>query len=280
MLVVWIASVGNDGRFIAVAVAQFGVAFSPRRILVVRHAPSCSEVLPGIVVFPVRPFLDPLHSGHLGPTDEFMAGFGLCSQCKRHVREVRPGPRGAGDQEVVQPHPARFEGQVAGVELHGRVEVEFRSEVIEHERRAFAGKRAQIFDLLLPKFHGLNAVAVRRRSARPPLDMVRYFRSDVARPFVDDGGDPRRVKGRVQMVGEALDKLLGVGRVLERVPDPRAGVVVVVVVELSEVGDVVVGGTAEAAVEVGENEPPLAARLGFPQDDVVAPAAVARPDFR
>ena len=81
------------------------------------------------------------------------------------------------------------------------------------------------------------------------------------------------------MVGEALGKLLGVGCVFQRVPDPRAGIVVVVVIELREVGDVVVGGTTETTVEVGEDETPLAARLRFPQDDIVAPAAVARPDF-
>ncbi len=63
-------------------------------------------------------------------------------------------------------------------------------------------------------------------------------------------------------------------------PDPCAGVVVVVVLGLGETVDVVVGGTAEAPVEVGEHIPPLAVRLRFPQDHVVAPAAVARPDFR
>ena len=142
VLIVRIAAVRDNGHFIAVAIAQFGTALCPCRVLIVRHAPGRPEVYTRIVVFPARPFLDPLHGGHLGPTDKFMAGLGLCGQGKGHVWEVWTGPRGAGDEEVVQPHPTRLKGQVTGMELHGRVEIEFRGEVIEHERRAFTCKGA------------------------------------------------------------------------------------------------------------------------------------------
>ncbi len=161
VLVVRIAAVGDDGRLIAIAVAQFGIALGPSRVLVIRHAPGRAEVFARVVVVPTRSFLDPFHRGHLRPTDEFVTGFGLCRQLKCHVREIRSTPRAARDEKIVQAHPTRVQRRVAREELHGRVEPKLRSQIFQHERRPFTGKRAQVLDLFLPKFNRLDAVAVR-----------------------------------------------------------------------------------------------------------------------
>ena len=84
----------------------------------------------------------------------------------------------------------------------------------------------------------------------------------------------------MQVVGETLGKLRCETGVVQRVSNPRAGVIVPIVLRLGKAVNVVVGGAAETAVKVGKDEAPLASCLRFPQHHVVAPAAVARPDFR
>ena len=88
------------------------------------------------------------------------------------------------------------------------------------------------------------------------------------------------MKRRVQVVGKPLGKKRRVAVVLQRMTNPCARIIVVVVLRHREAIDGIVGRSRKSPIQIREHVMPFTAHFRFPLHHVVPPAAVARPYFR